>query len=106
MDITCKTTPDGVTARLVGEIDQHNAAIARAELDAMIEAHRPQRFGLDLSGVTFCDSSGLGLVMGRMKKCSSEGSTLVVIDPSKEALKILQIAGMDRILKIERGEKR
>ena len=102
MEITRKRIPDGIIARLSGEIDHHNAAEARAQLDGIIESERPLRFGLDLSGVTFCDSSGLGLVMGRMRKCSDSGSMLVIVNPSPAADKILRIAGMDRIIKIQK----
>ncbi|MBO4452349.1 MAG: anti-sigma factor antagonist [Clostridia bacterium] len=104
MDISCKRTDSGTVVYMQGEIDHHNAAEARRTLDGIIEADQPARFGLDLSGVTFCDSSGLGLVMGRMKKCSSVGSVLVILDPSPAAEKILQIAGMDRIIKIEKRQ--
>lgn len=102
MEIMCKKQGGDTVAYMQGEIDHHNAAYARKALDEIIESEQPVRFGLDLSGVTFCDSSGLGLVMGRMKKCGSVGSVLVIMNPSKAAEKILQIAGMDRILKIEK----
>ncbi len=104
MEIRCKTVQDTTVAYLCGEIDHHNAMTARAALDEMIESAQPVRFGIDLSGVTFCDSSGLGLVMGRMRKCQSVGSSMFVQNPSPAARRMLEIAGMDRILKIERGE--
>ncbi len=102
MDITIEKSGDIATAFLKGEIDHHNAHTAREELDRFIDSERPISFALNLSGVTFCDSSGLGLVMGRMRKCQSVGSTLYIQSPSKASLTILEIAGMDKILKIER----
>ncbi len=104
MEIRSEKHGNETTAFIKGEIDHHNAKDARFLLDAIIERDLPIRFLLDLSGVTFCDSSGLGLVMGRNKKCAFHGSTLVIKNPSAAALKILNIAGMDKILKIE-GEK-
>ena len=105
MEIRSKNNDGAVTAILFGEIDHHNAAAARAELDRLIESEQAVKFRLDLSGVTFCDSSGLGLVMGRMKKCESLGSDFAVADPSPAAEKILNIAGMDKFIKIERNVK-
>lgn len=102
MEIRSEKQGDRLTAFLVGEIDHHNAKAARHTLDLLIEREQPSDFGLDLSQVTFCDSSGLGLVMGRMKKCASLGSRMEVCNPSGAAEKILEIAGMDKILKIER----
>lgn len=103
MEINCEKRGDVTIAYIKGEIDHHNAKTARDALDGIIDNHRPISFALDLSGVSFCDSSGLGLVMGRMRKCQSVGSTLLITNPSKAAYRILEIAGMDKILKIEKG---
>ncbi len=105
MEIKSKKAGDRTIAYIFGEIDHHNAKTAREKLDGIIEDEQPVTFGLDLSGVSFCDSSGLGLVMGRMRKCLSVGSTLIIMNPSSAAHRILEIAGMDKILKIEGEEK-
>ena len=105
MEIKSRNAGDRTIAYIFGEIDHHNAKSAREALDKIIEEQQPITFGLDLSGVSFCDSSGLGLVMGRMRKCSSVVSNMVVLNPSDAAHRILQIAGMDKILKIEVGEQ-
>ncbi len=101
MDVKWEKSGEKTVAYVIGEIDHHNAKQAREKLDCIIDEQQPICFGLDLSGVSFCDSSGLGLVMGRMRKCLSVGSTMVVLNPSVAAERILQIAGMDKILKIE-----
>jgi len=105
MEIRSERRGEEAIAYIYGEVDHHNAKEAREQLDRIIDDEQPARFGLDLSGVTFCDSSGLGLVMGRMRKCLSVGSTMVVQNPSPAAHKILEIAGMDKIIKIERNSK-
>lgn len=105
MEIKSEKRGDETIAFIMGEIDHHNAKEAREKLDGIIEREQPISFGLDLSGVTFCDSSGLGLVMGRMKKCASVGSNMTVRNPSGAAYRILEIAGIDKILKIERGNR-
>ena len=105
MEIKSEKRGNETTAYVRGEVDHHNAKSARELLDRIIERDAPIRFLLDLSGVSFCDSSGLGLVMGRNKKCALLGCTLIVKNPSKAALRILEIAGMDKILKIEGGEE-
>lgn len=105
MEIRSEKCGEETTAYIFGEVDHHNAKEAREKLDRIIEKDLPVRFGLDLSGVTFCDSSGLGLVMGRMKKCATVGTTMIVRNPSSAAYRILEIAGMDKIIKIERGSQ-
>ena len=104
MEISCENRGKETIAFIRGEIDHHNAKSAREQLDKIIDREQPITFGLDLSGVTFCDSSGLGLVMGRSRKCSAVGSTMVIRNPSAAAFKILEIAGMDKLLKIEGGK--
>ena len=102
MEIRSEQLGNRLIAYIRGEIDHHNAKTARDKLDKLIEAEHPVEFGLDLSGVSFCDSSGLGLVMGRMRKCTSVGSTIIIMNPSPASQRILEIAGMDKILRIER----
>ncbi len=88
---------------LRGEIDHHNAAEVRVRIDRVLETEMPEVFYFNLAGVTFCDSSGLGLVMGRMRKCSQIDAILIVESPSEAVLKILNIAGMDKLIRIERS---
>lgn len=105
MEIRSENRGNETIAFIYGEIDHHNAKSAREQLDLIIDREQPVTFGLDLSGVSFCDSSGLGLVMGRMRKCGQVGSAMIVKNPSDAAYKILEIAGMNKILKIERGNE-
>ena len=68
-------TKDGrtLTAALHGEIDHHSAKTARTQLDLLIERENPKVLRLQLADVGFCDSSGLGFIMGRLKKMSETG---------------------------------
>ncbi|MCI6502869.1 MAG: anti-sigma factor antagonist [Clostridia bacterium] len=84
-----------------GEIDHHSAAGLRAGMDAEIFKHRPSKLILDLSEVEFMDSSGLGLILGRYAVLKDIGGELVLLNPGKGVLKILKLAGAERILKIE-----
>ncbi|HBR32119.1 MAG: anti-sigma factor antagonist [Eubacteriales bacterium] len=103
MNYTYKINDDILVVKLLGEIDHHNAKTAREGIDGLIESKAPKRLYLDLSAITFCDSSGLGLVMGRMKKASQYGATLIIQNPSCAVSRILNIAGMDKLVKIERN---
>ncbi len=97
---------DGVLrVKLIGEIDHHNAVSLRVELDGMIAEERPQRLALDLSGIGFMDSSGLGFVMGRYALMQKHGGELVLEAPNERIMKIFELAGLSRIIRIE-GEKK
>ena len=94
-----------LSVALYGEIDHHSAVIVRSEIDGMIAEHRPERLVLDLSGIDFMDSSGLGLIMGRYALMQKIGGELTLSSPNERILKILRLAGLERIIKIEDGEK-
>ncbi|HAN20905.1 MAG: hypothetical protein A2Y15_04510 [Clostridiales bacterium GWF2_36_10] len=93
---------NNLEVKLRGEIDHHNAKQVREGIDELIENNAPKKLYLDLSEITFCDSSGLGLVMGRMKKATLFGTAFIIRNPSPAVSRILNIAGMDKLLKIER----
>ena len=59
---------------------------------------------LDLSGVGFMDSSGLGLIMGRLSVMRSLGGEMAVRNPSRETESILRLAGMERLIPLEYSE--
>ena len=86
---------------LLGEMDHHNAAIVRGEIDGMIKEERPERVELDLSEIGFMDSSGLGFVMGRYSLTQKIGSEFVLKNPNERTVKIFELAGLERIIKIE-----
>ncbi len=89
---------------LEGEIDHHSAVDIRGRIDQMLYRQRPRRLELDLSRIGFMDSSGLGLVMGRLALIRELGGELAVIDPSPAILRIFRLAGMDRLICIETSE--
>lgn len=105
MHYSCQREGKRLRVTLYGELDHHGATGLRSELDRVIERESPRIFELCLSEVSFCDSSGLGLVMGRFKKCASVGAAMVISEPSAAVERILLLAGMDKLIKIERMER-
>lgn len=90
--------------RVKGEIDHHSAVSMRTDIDAKIFEHRPRRLVLDLSEVNFMDSSGLGLIMGRYSLVKELGGEMSVFNPCKSVLRVLELAGFNRLIKIEAGK--
>lgn len=90
-----------LTAYLEGELDHHAAAPIREAIDNAIKADRPTRIILDFGGLTFMDSSGIGLVMGRSKTALDVGAQLVVRNVSRQTYKVMRLSGIDRIAAIE-----
>lgn len=93
------------TAYLSGEIDHHSAAPIREQIDKVIISLEPKELCLDFMQVGFMDSSGIGLVMGRYKLLSRYGGKLRVRGVSPSAMKVMRLAGLDMLAKIDCKEK-
>ena len=61
----------------------------------------PSMLILDMSGVSFMDSSGIGLVMGRYKAVKAFGGRVEVKNTSSQLKKVMKLAGLDRLASIE-----
>ena len=87
---------------LDGEIDHHSASLIRISIDDAIIHKRPQTLILDFSKVSFMDSSGIGLVMGRYKLLKPLGAELHVTNTSPQIGKVMKLAGLDRLARLDR----
>ena len=103
MSVKITVNGDVVTAYLDGEIDHHSAGVMRNEIDAVVEKNTPAMLILDFRDVSFMDSSGIGLVMGRYKLISEFGGDLEVTGLSSNAYKVMRLAGIDRIANVKKG---
>jgi len=96
-----KKKDDTLLLRLYGEIDHHSAMRIRMEMDALIKETVPKTVYMDLSGIEFMDSSGLGLIMGRHSLMDKLGGKLVIQNPNDRIARILDLAGISRMIEIK-----
>ncbi len=87
--------------KIRGDIDHHSAKGIRDRIDNEIFSKRPSMVVLDLSVVEFMDSSGLGLIMGRYANSKEIGASFLIYKPCKKVKKILELAGVERIMDIK-----
>lgn len=99
-----KANGEVLTIYLQGEIDHHSAKHMRAEIDSAVDFNMPSLLVLDFEEVTFMDSSGIGLVMGRYKTLQKSGARLSLLNLSGNIYKIMKLAGIDRLAELEKGE--
>ena len=100
MELTTQNKDGKMVVYLKGEIDHHTAAGVRDSIDRLISIHRPQVFILDLEGVNFMDSSGLGLILGRYRKTKENGIEMFLCNIDERILRILKMAGVDKLIEI------
>ena len=103
MALRLETVGEVVTAYLDGEIDHHTAADIREQIDSTVGRVSPGLLVLDFRDVTFMDSSGIGLVMGRYKLLRPLGAELHVVNTSPHIYKVMKLAGLDRLAMIDKG---
>ena len=87
-----------LTVYLSGELDHHSASQIRQELDALIRDSRAHRLVLDLSSLTFMDSSGIGVILGRYNQMARRGGSLAVRKPSSQINRIFDLSGVYQIV--------
>lgn len=88
-----------VIVPLPSEIDITNSSAAWASLRDMLDNR--DLVIADMTGTTFCDSSGLRMLVAARDRAASSGSTLrIVVKPDGSVARVLSIAGLDRMLPI------
>ena len=105
MSVRIEQTGEVLTAYLGGEIDHHTARGMRQEIDNAVELNMPTLLILDFSDVTFMDSSGIGLVMGRYRTLLKTGAELHISGTSPQFYNVMKLAGLERLARIDKGER-
>ena len=93
MQLANKRKGGSLTVMLTGELDHHNAADIRETLDGMLDGS-VRELVLDMSGVTFMDSTGIGIVLGRYRRMQERDGRLYLSGLGGSAEKILRMAGV------------
>lgn len=106
MDVQMNYKDGTLIAMLNGEIDHHKAPDIREAIDLKIESVKPKTLVLDYTGVSFMDSSGIGLVMGRYKLMKEIKGKIVISNPSSHISRVMKLAGLDRLAQIEKNTNR
>lgn len=89
---------------LEGEIDHHSASLIRVSIDEAIIHKKPSLLIMDFGKVSFMDSSGIGLVMGRYKLMKNVSGRIRVENLSPGAYKVMKLAGLEKLGEIKQKE--
>ncbi len=101
MSVQISVNGEVTTAYLSGEIDHHSAASIRAEIDNATELNMPSLLILDFTRVSFMDSSGIGLVMGRYRNLLRRGAKLHITGTSPQIYKVMRLSGIEKLATID-----
>jgi anti-sigma B factor antagonist len=94
-----ETTRGAVVCRPVGEVDSFSVSQLR---QALAEVASSRKLVIDLSGVTFVDSAGLGALIGGIRRTREHGGQVAVACGRPVLVRLLQTTGFDRIVTVAR----
>ena len=98
MDIEIARKGEIILAKIIGEIDHHTAEEVRRQLDGEIVSPGSRGLIFDLSALTFMDTSGIGVMVGRYKNMMRLGGSTAIAGMNKQTKRVLTLTGFGRFL--------
>ena len=95
MQVNAKVYQDTLYLSILGELDEHTAHYARTAMDGQLEKDNFKQVIIDLSGLDFMDSTGIGVLIGRYKKLQKP---IFISNPSNQAEKIFKMTALYDIM--------
>lgn len=105
METIFEMKDDILIAKLFGEIDHHVAEKIRTDIDKTMDMYKAKNLVFDFAKVSFMDSSGVGIVLGRFKKINTKDGQVVICGCDKFVERILYMSGVFSLIKkVDNGE--
>jgi stage II sporulation protein AA (anti-sigma F factor antagonist) len=105
LNIDLEVKNDVLCIRLSGELDHHTADDLRELATNAIEKYQIRHILLNLEHLTFMDSSGLGVILGRYKQIKQNHGEMVVCAISPAVSRLFDMSGLFKIIRLEPTEE-
>ena len=96
---------NALIVRLKGELDHHSADAVKSKIEQAIMRGDSLYIILNLKDLTFMDSSGLGIILGRYKQITGKGGKMVVCDVQPSVYRLFEMSGLFKILTMQDNEE-
>ena len=100
MELKTTCADRNLLLEISGELDHHGARNALREVEQAIDAALPRKLVMDLSGVTFMDSSGIALILRSQQRMQLLDGSMMVCNVPEQARRVLDAAGIGRLVTI------
>ncbi len=100
MQVQLKMKGRTLIAKLVGELDHHNAKTIKEMLENAIASKACLNLIFDLTGLSFMDSSGIGVIIGRYKLLESIGGKVQIVSDKTPINKLITMSGLARLMDV------
>ena len=97
MNISTAFAAGRLTIYLAGELDHHEARGAIRSIDELLDEYLPRDCVLDMSGLSFMDSSGIALIIRMSRRMKNLGGRAWIENPAKQPLRVIDASGIDRL---------
>lgn len=104
MDVSYLNLEKTLILKITEEIDHHTTEKIRGRADYEIERYIPKKVIFDFNNVSFMDSAGIGMLLGRYKNITMLGGKAELINVNKSVRKILEMSGILKIIPIKEEE--
>jgi anti-sigma B factor antagonist len=101
VDLTLNTRTEGEYTVLAvsGEVDVYTAPALRDRIADLLDSGQKQLI-IDLAGVEFLDSTGLGVLVAGLNRAREVGGSLSLVCPQERVLKLFRITGLDEVFTV------
>ena len=103
MNISTAFSAGRLTVYLSGELDHHQARETMRRIEELLDEYLPRDCVLELSGLSFMDSSGIAVIVRTSRKMKELHGRVWIENPGKQALRVIDAAGIERLIPVAVG---
>ena len=100
MKISSRYSDGRLLIQLHGELDHHSARQAIAEITEAVDSNLPRELLLDMSRLSFMDSSGIAVIIKTNRRITETGGRMIIASPQRQPLKVLDAAGIEKLVEV------
>ena len=100
MEMQSRFEAGRLTIYLSGELDHHEARSAMRKIDELLDEYLPRDCALDLSGLSFMDSSGIAVIVRICRRMADTGGRVWVENPARQPRRVIDASGIDRLVPV------
>lgn len=100
MNINTAFSSGRLTIFLSGELDHHEARNAIRSIDELLDEYLPRDCALNMSGLSFMDSSGIAVIIKISRRMRDLGGRAWIENPAKQPMRVIDASGIDRLVPV------
>ena len=103
MELSSEYSTGKLTLYLKGELDHHSSRAILSDMDELLDEYMPRDCAINLSRLSFMDSSGIALIIRVSRRMSALGGRTWIENPSKQPYRVIDAAGIERLVPVFAG---